>query len=81
MNKLTFNFLGLLVLATLSMGMVWSRLSAIVSGQASASSLAIAVVSTLLLVITLSLLARITLFSAKQRAIVLAASPEEDNHV
>lgn len=80
MNKLTFNFLSLLVLATVSLGMVWPRLSALATGQASFTSLMVVLLSAPLFIITFGLLVRIILYSAKQKQSIIAVSVEENHH-
>ncbi len=80
MNKLTFNFLVLLGLATLALGTLWSSLSPVLSGQVVALNAAVILFSTLVLVISLGLLARIILYTTQQQKAALPVRSEENGN-
>jgi len=80
MNKLTFNFLSLLVLATVSLGMVWPRLNALATGEASFTSLLVILLNVPLFIVTFGLLVHIILYSARQKRAILPVNVEENHH-
>ena len=78
MNKLTFNFLLLLGLATLALGALWSSLSPVLFGQAVALNVVVILFSSLVLVISLGLLARIILYTTQQQKTALSVRYKEN---
>ena len=78
MNRLTVVFLGLLGLATLLLGQVWSRGETVFNGQGTPADIAVVVLSAVFLVPVIVVLGRLVYLNAR---LAKAAARQEQEEV